>query len=75
MEEIYGDYDYEIPNEEILSTQEKKQVVITEIKNLFLHTAHKFNNAAQVIGSQNKTPQFNSQLNIPNLIQKSRYRR
>ena len=24
MEEIYGDYDYEIPNEEILSTQEKK---------------------------------------------------
>ena len=51
MEEIYGDYDYEIPNEEILSTQEKKQVVITEIKNLFLHTAHKFNNAAQVIGS------------------------
>lgn len=61
-------YDYAYSNFELISNDKKKQNFIGEVKGLVSHVAHKVTLVASDIGADNRTPQFNDRLAMPNIM-------
>ena len=59
-------YDYEIPNSDLVSNEKRNQTIISEIRGLFSHVGNKLVVVAGDMSQNNPVPRFDEKLAVPN---------